>query len=248
MASVELSNERRASRFDEELEASIDQRVSYRTGWPALQVLPLWTLPIKDPLMYLPDHERQIQIIRDILEEQRVRTSGIQVAHRLHYETSRPDDGTATLFITAESGTGNWYMAVRDMRRHLAEQDVHISIEILDYRAQSLSMFPILPSHTDTFELWNGGLKDTFIKILGLSRKKWVSINILHVGLEETRDGCPRTILISAADAADEGWWHTVLPRLRKHCSPNLLVELIHQDQVVFDPNEEAVHAAMRLS
>src|SRR5205085_1460787 len=44
---------------------------------------------------------------------------------------------------------------------------------------------------------------------------------------------------ISNRCAANEKWWNRVLPNLREHCSPNLLAELIHQDQLT-----QAVHAA----
>jgi hypothetical protein len=236
------------SRSDEEIENEIDLRVSYRRGWPVLQVLPLGTIPLKDPSTYLPDYDEHLQHIRNILEGQRVRALSIQVVYRVHYETSKWDDDAVTLFIPAESGIGNWYMAVRDIRKYLSKKAIDIAIEIIDPRAQRISTFAILPSDIHAIELWNGRLRDNVVNILELCGLQWISVNVFHRGLEDSREKCKQTVLISAADASDKEWWDRVLPRLRQICSPHFLVELTYQDQLIFTPNEEAIHAARRLS
>lgn len=130
-------------------------------------------------------------------------------------------------------------MAVRDIRKYLAAHDIHVAIEILDERAQRLKTYAILPTETDVLHHWSR-VRDLAIRGLDDIGASWVSITLLRRGLDLTRDSCPPTVVISSRDAANPKWWDEVLPVIRNLSRPHFQVELVPEDDLIFDPQEDA--------
>lgn len=187
----ELVKERRLnSRSNDEIEESIDSRLDFRRGWPILAPLPLKVVH-GDAASYFPNCDKHLSQIQLLLELQRVQPQGINIVHRIPLGATKGDESTATLFITVKHwGAGNSYMAVRDIRKYLASQDIHVAIEIIDERAQLFKTYPILPSETEVLYHWSR-VRDLVTKKLDDIEAKWVSIILLRRGLDFSRDSCP---------------------------------------------------------
>ena len=140
-------------------------------------------------------------------------------------------------------------MAVRDIRKYLAAHDIHVAIEIIDERALWIKTYPILPSETVAVQRWSL-LWDPLTRYLDKVKVEWVSVTVLHRGLDLSRDSCPPTVVISARDAANDKWWNEVLPEIRNHCRSHFEVELLHEDTspTALDPQEDARMAGSLLS
>ena len=246
VASELIRKRRLNSRSDDEIEENIDSRLPYRKGWPILAPLPLETYH-GDAASYFPNYEDHLTQIQLLLEIQRVQSKGINVVHRLPLAMNTTDETTATLFITVEGNQGDLFMAVRDIRKYLASQDIHVAIEIMDERAIWIKTHPILPSETEVINRWNT-LRDSLTLYLDNRNVAWVSVTVLRRGLALQRDSCPPTIVISARDAANEKWWDDILPSIRNRCQPLLEVELVQEDKASCGPLDDATVAGSYLS
>lgn len=237
-ASELLKKRRLNSRSDDEIEENIDSRLDFRRGWPTLAPLPLKVVH-GDAASYFPNYDKHLSQIQLLLELQRVQPQGINIVHRIPLGATNADESTATLFITVKQGAGNSYMAVRDIRKYLASHDIHVAIEIIDERAQLIKTYAILPSETEVLYHWSR-VRDLVTKKLDDIKTKWVSVTLLRRGLDLSRDSCPPTVVISARDAANSKWWNEILPAIRNQCRPHFHVELVPEDNSIFDPQEDA--------
>lgn len=235
------------SRSDDEIEENIDSRLSYRKGWPILAPLPLRIVYDGGAISYFPNRAKHIPKIELLLQLQRVEPRSIDIVDRVPFAAAKTDESTATLLITAEPGTGNMFMAVRDIRKYLSSQDIHVAIELIDERAHWMRTYPVTSVEPATIESWKT-MRNHVVDYLDESGIDWVSVNVLHRGLDMSKDLCPPTIVISARNAASSRWWDEILPNVRNMCRTQLEVELVREDEVAFDPYELAKNAGGTLN
>lgn len=226
-ADIDLINERRLNSCSDEIEENIDCRLSYRRGWPILAPLPL--RHEYDLQSYLfPDSGKHIGKIWSLLEGLKPRQTLICVVHRAPYQVTETRASSATIFAAISNpNVESRHVAVREIRKNLASQDIHVAIELIDEGAMFMKTYSILPSETLTIQHWKN-LHDRVTDYLD-DNIPWISIDVLHRGLDRSREKCPATVVITAQDAADSRWWGEILPQLRSLCHPSE-VELVNGD------------------
>ncbi|KAI5301989.1 hypothetical protein KEM55_001370, partial [Ascosphaera atra] len=229
-------------RGEQDIEDQIDRRVTDRIGWPKLPVLHLWTCLDNNPTTHIPDYEKRLEYIKKILRARGVDPKQVTPCYRLPYGVTAKEASaaTATLLIVTEPDGGDQFGAVRDIRKYLASHECHVCIEILDGKTFHIRTFPILPSETRLVRLWTHSLRNTLIKILDRSHRRWTSINFYHRGYENQREKCPATVVIGAVDPSDPKWKQHVIPLIRSACQDDLPIEVIHQNVTSFETTENA--------
>ncbi|KAI5284645.1 hypothetical protein KEM54_001177 [Ascosphaera aggregata] len=246
-----MRKRRTMSLGDADIEAQIDTRIPYRTGWPKLPVLHTWTCLEGNPMKYIPDFDKVVDKVKSILRSRNLNTREIIACHRLPYgvEAKEANAATATLLITTDFDGGNYFRATRDIRKYLASRNLHICIEVLDRRTFKIRTFAVLPNEKKIVDLWAKGLRNDLITVVSRSNLKWTSISLFHRGLESTREKCPVTIVIGAVDPSDKKWQDLVTSKIRHKYGETLGVEVIHQNRSSFVTTEgEEIFAGRNLN
>lgn len=207
----------------------IDDRLSYRQGWPLLPVLPVRTSHGNVPKIYAPSHPHRVEF-RKILAAHNVTVQQLEIAHRFN-DGKAINRSTLTLCVLSDSKESfKWADAIQGLRSYIQEKDLTLAIELIDHRIfRGLYTLPIVstdvfrdPSHKAS-DLPPHSLqslikkhKHGIVKMLDESGSPWTSLEFWWRGLGRTREDCTPTVLIGTPVPQKKIWWEQVIPEVKR--------------------------------
>lgn len=244
-----VAKRHRMSCADNHIAQQIDERVPYRTAWPRLPVLHLWSCLEGDPESYFPNYEQIALHVQTLLKKHGISVQSIIPCHRLPYsaDASSASENTVTLLIATAPNPRHTRPAITDIRKYLASMDIQVAIELVDGRTVQKRTIAIAASDRESIDRWNGWLRDDLVRKLDSCGQEWISLGLYHRGLEEERSRCPRTVVIGVPQRSKAVWWEQILPDIRNVCPRDLVIELTTQDRGTFAPSREEDAATGRM-
>lgn len=213
-------------RSDEEIMEEIDTRNVYRYGFPA--PIPLMPVATYSAPWWSEVVQPHLRGIRTILGSQRVDTETIQVVSRAN---GGEEESIPTLCVTANEGKGNWFHAIKEIRKHFLSVNLtDLAIEVLDHRIfDDLHTFTILPTETEIISQWSIRRPRVLEFLHGdMPNARWATLNVLHRGVGDTRADCFPTVLLSIPNPSHHVWHEEIYPRLVAICEPHFRLGLLY--------------------
>ncbi|KAL9616563.1 MAG: hypothetical protein Q9160_008584 [Pyrenula sp. 1 TL-2023] len=211
---------------------SIDTRLPYRIGCPQLPALPLETEFFSYKDVNFPTWRAHCDSIQDILRKYKI-CACARPAYRFHRETSAEKHPTWLILPDidqTENGIDVWRQAAKDIWKQ--QQDLNLSVEILDLRAyQGLTTKPILSSEAELLAVWD----NVMFRIATTVIKRGHDLKTLDLVHRERRgaDTSIATVAITAKDADSNQRWYITIEALYEFLPPSLRVEIRYGSSVV---------------
>ncbi|KAF2689318.1 hypothetical protein K458DRAFT_413623 [Lentithecium fluviatile CBS 122367] len=209
----------------------VDNRLTYRRGWPLLPVLPVLTFRSNVPLALSPSRTH-MKVFREILEDHSVTIHSLEVAHR--YNAGSPiSKRTLTLCVLSEEKDNTeWPEAIRALRTYIETEDppLTLAIEIIDHRIfHGLHTLPILP-HEKRLSSAIKKRKHGVVNILEESGLRWTSLEFWWRGFSGKREDCKPTVLIGTGESQKKAWWKDVKEQVEEKMGSKWVAEICHRE------------------
>jgi len=214
---------------DEEIAENIDGRLYYRKGHPQLPPLPVTNITA-GATNTLNDPQAIIDAVLMLCEVQKFRPHQVYFAFRMP-QVRQPDNQYRTLVITGDlSNKPLLLFLIIQIRKFLQQDSRHqrLYIEIIDVRVvHGLYSFAISPSEKDLLDVWQP-LFNIVLEEIGKHKEQWLTIEMLHRGIEDDVKKCPATVVITSPNAAED-IWEDILAQIGERVVglPKLVIELL---------------------
>lgn len=218
------------TRSEEEIrDELIMAKQQHRVAHPMLLPLPLAHTSVVNPNQYMDNYEEVKHELYAILEANNIDVRILDLVHRTLPGEQATQAHAVTLLIQARGFNQiHWeeaviHLAKAVMRLRAPSYTRSILVEIIDYRALDPFSFPIATADQDLINAWEVWMAEAVLSYMAGTH--WQTLSLEHRGIVSVRSECPRTICITAWDAASSAW-SDVKRNLRLELNLDLDVEV----------------------
>jgi hypothetical protein len=204
----------------------VDDRLSYRQGWPLLPILPVLSSRDNIPKALLPSSDH-FAMFRAILKEHKITIHELEVVHRYNPGTPTTNATLTLCVLSEEKENDKWADTIRALRDDIQGHDsLTLAVEIVDHRVfHGLHTLRILPDEAKlTFAIKKK--KHGVVHILNETGLEWTSLEFWWRGCGKMRELCRPTVLIGTPVPQRQIWYEHVKEDIAKKMGKDWGVEV----------------------
>ncbi|KAF1999127.1 hypothetical protein P154DRAFT_234190 [Amniculicola lignicola CBS 123094] len=212
----------------ETLALDIDDRLSYRQGWPLLPIFPVATITESVPARF-SDSSTHMHVFRDLLKAAKVTTHDILIAHRVNPSIPLSKNTLTLCVLSDEANNKHWIQGIEKLRKYIQKNDLTLAVEIVDRRAfHGIYTHPLLETDKRIMRMVSRKRR----AILDVVRGADMPFNKVYFymrGLSRTRSECEPTVIIGTPVPNRRVWWEVVIPEIERIVGGKMDVEVVFE-------------------